>query len=350
MTGRRILVTGGSGFIGTNLIERYRRAEPTPVLNLDHREPRCPAHRDLWMQGDLLAAPDVVLDAMREFRPTHLVHLAARTDLEGSSMDDYSVNTDGVRIVLDRSSSYGGLQRSVFASSRLVCDLGEQPISELDYFPPNYYGRSKVIGEQLVRAHDHVSEWVLVRPTSIWGPWGQAPYRDFFLSLVRGTYVHPGHERVHKHYGYVGNTAFQIDRLLTAPATEAHGRTFYLADPVPIEVGTLAAAIRRTLGFSPPRSVPVALMHLIARSGDALKAAHIAEPPLTSSRLRHLRMDMVFDLTEIDALVGKLPFTTQDGIDETVAHLWEQGNLPTSATGARAVHRRLYGGPQPPFG
>jgi nucleoside-diphosphate-sugar epimerase len=302
------------------------------------------------MQGDLLATPDVVLDAMREFRPTHLVHLAARTDLEGNSMDDYVVNTDGVEIVLDRSSSYGRLQRSVFASSRLVCELGELPISEFDYFPPNHYGRSKVIGEQLVRAHDHAGEWVLVRPTSIWGPWGQAPYRDFFLSLARGTYVHPGHEPVHKHYGYVGNTAFQIDRLLTAPSAKVHGRTFYLADPFPIEVGAFAATIRHTLGFSQPRSVPVALMHVIARSGDALKAMHVARPPLTSPRLRHLRMDMLFDLTEIDAIVGELPYTMQDGVDQTVAHLWDQGDLPTSATGARTVHRRLYGGPQPPFG
>jgi hypothetical protein len=86
-----------------------------------------------------------------------------------------------------------------------------------------------------------------------------------------------------------GNIALHLDRLLTAPATEAHGRTFYLADPVPIEVAAFAA-IRRGLGFAPPRLVPVALM---ARSGDPLKAAHVAEPPLTSSRLRHLRMDLL---------------------------------------------------------
>jgi GlcNAc-P-P-Und epimerase len=343
---RRILVTGGSGFIGTNLVERYRHDPSTEVLNYDVREPRCAAHADLWQRGDLDGA-DELFSVMQDFRPTHLIHLAARTDLDGRSMQAYRSNHDGVRVVLGCVGRYGALERSIFASSRLVCDLGEAPTSEYDYFPPNHYGRSKVIGEQLVRAHGPEGGWVIVRPTSIWGPWGRAPYRDFFLSLARGTYVHPAHEAISKHYGYVGNTVFQLDRLLTAPAERVHGRTFYLADP-PIDVWAFAVAIRRTLGRSAPRSVPVPLMQILATSGDALKAAGLTEPPITSSRLRNLRTTMLFDMNEIDVIVGPLPFTMQDGIDRTVAHLWEQSDLPDS-TAVRAVGERIYGGADPPF-
>ncbi len=345
---RRILITGGSGFIGTNLVEHARRAGSTEVVNYDRREPRCEAHRDLWSRGDVLGGAAELLAVMKDFRPTHLVHLAARTDLDGRTMDDYAVNVEGLRIVLDCASRFGSLERAIYASSRLVCELGVVPRSEYDYCPPNLYGRSKVIGEQLVRASDHRVGWVIVRPTSIWGPWGRAPYRDFFLSLARGTYVHPGRERIRKHYGYVGNTAFQLDRLLTAPIARVQGRTFYLADPDPIEVLAFATAIRRALGSSPPRSVPVTLMHAIARSGDALKAAHLTEPPLTSSRLRHLRTEMLFDLHEIDEIVGPLPFGLTDAIEHTIAHLWEQGELLDSAA-ARQVHRRIYGAPDRPF-
>jgi GlcNAc-P-P-Und epimerase len=323
---RRILVTGGSGFIGTNLVEFYRQADSTEVVNYDAREPRCASHAVHWRPGDVLEAENL-RSVMAQFQPTHLVHLAARTDLAGRSMADYRANTDGVRVVLDCAAGTGSLQRAVFASSRLVCELGEAPSCEYDYYPPNCYGRSKVIGEQLVRAHRQRGQWVIVRPTSIWGPWGEAPYRDFFLSLARGTYVHPGHEQVRKHYGYVGNAVFQLDALLMAAAERVHGRTFYLADPEPIEVGSFAAAIRRTLGLSHPRSVPVPLLQLLARSADAVRATGIAEPPLSSSRLRNLRTTMLFDLAEMSDIVGPLPFTRQDGIEATIAYLRDQGDI-----------------------
>ena len=344
---RRILVTGGSGFIGTNLVDRYRHDESTAVLNYDAREPRCATHRDLWVQGTL-DRPEDLLSVMRGFRPTHLVHLAARTDLDGRSMEDYRSNTEGVRVVLACATEFGELERSIYTSSRLVCELGEAPASEFDYFPPNHYGRSKVVGEQLVRAHDHAGGWVIVRPTSIWGPWGGAPYRDFFLSLASGTYVHPAHETVRKHYGYVGNTIHQLDRLLTAPPKRVEGRTFYLADPDPIDVWTFAGAIRRALGLSPPRSAPVALMQVIAWAGDALQATRLVEPPLTSDRLQHLRTDMLFDLDEVRDIVGSLPYSQQEAIERTIAHLWDQGDLDGSAP-ARALARRVYDAADAPF-
>ena len=344
---RRILVTGGSGFIGTNLVERYRHDASTEVRSYDVRAPRCAAHGELWTSGDL-EGTDRLLSVMREFGPTHLVHLAARTDLEGRSMEDYRSNTEGVRTVLASASAYGRLQRSIYTSSRLVCELGEPPTSDYDYFPPNPYGRSKVVGEQLVRAHAHKGEWVIVRPTSIWGPWGGAPYRDFFLSLARGTYVHPATETIRKHYGYVGNLVFQIDRLLTGPSARIQARTFYLADPEPVDVWRFATAIRSALGLAPPRSVPVPLMQILALAGDAVKATKLVEPPLTSPRLRHLRTDMLFDLDEVEEIVGPLPCTQQDGIERTIAYLWQQRDLP-DLPGARETARRIQDAPDAPF-
>jgi GlcNAc-P-P-Und epimerase len=344
---RRVLVTGGSGFIGTNLVERLRRDGSTEVRNYDLRAPRCAAHAGLWTVGDI-DTTETLAAVMEDFEPTHLVHLAARTDLRGDAMDDYRTNTHGVRVVLEASTSYGRLRRSIFASSRLVCDLGVTPTSEYDYAPPNCYGRSKVVGEQLVRAHHHAGEWIIVRPTSIWGPWGAEPYRDFFLSLARGRYVHPSREAVRKHYGYVGNVAHQIDRLLDAPSDRVQGRTLYLADPEPVDVLAFATAIRRSMGLPPPRSVPVPVLRLAAAVGDLLRASGVADPPLTSDRLGNLRTTMLFDLEEVDEIVGPLPYDLQEGIDRTVAHLWRQDELP-QLEGARSTGIRIYDVPDPPF-
>jgi nucleoside-diphosphate-sugar epimerase len=338
----RLLVTGGSGFIGTNLV-RTCRSRGIDVCNVDVRAPRWAAQRDAWWEGDVT---DSVLlgHRLRDFGATHLVHLAAVTDQSGDSMADYAVNVEGVRSVLSAVESAPGLQRAVFVSTRLVTPLGVVPESPFDYCPPNFYGRTKAIGEQLVRAHRGPIEWVLVRPTSIWGPWGEEPYRAFFLSLANGTYVHPGGERILKHYGYVGNTVHQLLRILVAPADRVHGRTLYLADPEPIEVGAFAALIRARMGLPPPRTVPVWALRALGAAGDlAQRARVLTAPPLTTERLRHLRTPMLYPMDELVEIVGDPAYTLVEGIDATLAHLRDTGALSL-----RAAAGRRSSAPQPP--
>jgi nucleoside-diphosphate-sugar epimerase len=326
----RVLVTGGSGFIGTNLVSTCR-LRGIDVLNLDVRPPRSAEQRDVWRESDV-SDPALLRDLMGDFGATHLVHLAAVTDQSGASMAEYGVNVEGVRSVLAAADTRPGLQRAVFTSTRLVTPLGVVPESPLDYCPPNFYGRTKAIGEQLVRSHRGPLEWVLVRPTSIWGPWGEAPYRDFFLSLANGTYVHPRGDRILKHYGYVGNVVHQLLRLLVAPAERVHGRTFYLADPEPIEVGAFAALIRARMGLPPPRSVPVWALRGLGVAGDLARWTGVmTAPPLTTDRLRNLRTPMLYPMDELAEIVGDPAFTLTEGIDATLVHLRETGAIGAGA-------------------
>lgn len=48
----RILITGGSGFIGTNLIEKLRKEGKYELLSLDIAQPKISAHNDVWKQVD----------------------------------------------------------------------------------------------------------------------------------------------------------------------------------------------------------------------------------------------------------------------------------------------------------
>lgn len=323
----RILITGGSGFIGTNLVEYYvqRGAE---VLNLDIAEPRNQSHVQHWQKADIL---DSVLlrERIKAFKPNFIFHMAARTDLDGLSADDYAANIVGVENIISSIESLVGLKRIVFASSRLVCRIGYQPTGELDYCATTPYGESKVLGEKIVRAASYriPCSWAIVRPTSIWGPWFDIPYKTFFLTVAKGRYFHPGSTEIRKSFGFVGNTVHELHRLIAVGEQSVFGRTFYLADYPAIDVRDFANAIQDELGVSKIRSIPVVALRVAAMLGDAAKNMGYANPPLTSFRLDNLLTPMLHDLESLKSVVGELPYTMQQGVAATVSWLRQQKEI-----------------------
>lgn len=312
----RVVVTGGSGFIGTNLIEYLTKLDPSAeILNLDRFAPRNPNAGGEWVEVDLLDA-DAVAHEIRRFTPRYVFHLGARTDLQGKNLSDYEANVQGLRAVIEAVRQTPSVERTVYASSRLVCKIGYIPQGETDYCPPNAYGESKVEGERIVRA-EAAGDWVIVRPTSIWGPWFGVPYRDFFDSVLRGRYIHIGNKKLPKSFGYVGNTAYQLWKLAISPRPVS-GRTVYLGDYPPIEVGGFAEEIRARAGLKSLARVPVWVIRPVAVGGDILARLGWTNVPLTSFRLGNLLTPMVYDLSSLEAIVGPLPWTVEEGIGATL--------------------------------
>jgi nucleoside-diphosphate-sugar epimerase len=323
----RVLITGGSGFIGTNLVEAFA-SRGDPILNLDIAAPRNPAHHHHWRRCDI--RDEAALGAeVRNFAPEAIIHMAARTDLDGHAISDYTANTTGVRNLVEIVTQQPSLRRLVFASSRLVCRIGYQPRHQSDYCPTTAYGESKVEGERIARsACDRLPcPWIIVRPTSIWGPWFDVPYKTFFMSIARGRYVHPGKERILKSFGFVGNTAHQVQRLVDEPLRDLAGTTIYLADHPPIDVGLMAEAIQRQLAARSIRTLPVGMLRVAAAGGDLLKALGWPNPPLTSFRLDNLMTPMVHDLGPVERVAGKLPYSMEEGVAITVAWLRARGEV-----------------------
>jgi GlcNAc-P-P-Und epimerase len=324
----RVLVTGASGFIGTNLVE-VCVAAGVDVANLDPLPPRNEAHRSLWKRVDPLDGR-AVSSAVADFRPTLVFHLGARTDLHGKTLADYAHNVQGVRTIIEACNATPSIRRVVFASSRLVCRIGYQPRGEDDYCPTTPYGKSKVVGEQIVREADHRYEWMIVRPTSIWGPWFAVPYRDFFDTVAHGRYFHIRSRAVKKSFGYVGNTVYELERLAYAP--DPLGRTFYLGDYPPTDLREMATLIQRNTKARDIRTIPLWPLKLAARAGDLLQRAGWSEPPLTSFRLNNLLTEMVYDLKPLQDAVGPLPYSLGEGVRETVS--WMRRLSTASAQGA----------------
>ena len=314
MSMKKILITGGSGFIGTNLIKQLGVDAGVNVSSLDIAPPKRGDDMPVWQQVDLRdgAALDM---AVRAFQPDAVIHLAARTDLEGRKISDYSSNTEGTSRLLEALDSADFKGPAIFTSSMYVCRPGYRPSSDTDYQPHTVYGESKVLGEELVRAANPSYPWIITRPTSIWGPWFGVPYIDFFKIVLSGRYLHIAKDRTQKTYGYVGNTVAQILKIIEHPDA-LKGRTLYLGDWPATVITEWSDEIAAFVPYRVPRAPRVAF-NALAFVGDALQGVGVRFP-MTSFRLQNMTTDNVHDLSPLQSLMGSLPFTRAQGNELTV--------------------------------
>lgn len=313
---RKILITGGSGFIGTNLIESLIR-DKVQILNIDVARPVVESHVPYWRQTDILDYKSLE-DNITQFNPEVIVHLAAVTDLDGKTLSYYRTNFEGTKNIIDIAARLPSLKKVIYTSSMYVCQPGFIPSDYDTYKPHTVYGESKVKGEQLVKAIQNPSySWIIIRPTSIWGPWFKIPYIDFFDVVYKGRYVNFG-KACTKTYGYIGNTVFQLRKLISAE--DVHKRTFYLGDQPAIPIGDWANEISVEMGKGKVRSVPFALISAAAMAGDLLGSLKI-KFPMTSFRLTNMTTNNVLPLSDIYKVAGEPPFRRIEGICNTLKWL-----------------------------
>ncbi len=312
--GVKILVTGGSGFIGTNLIDgllRDRRA----VLNVDIRPPKLDEHRDVWQHVDILDA-DLLTRTTRDFAPTHVIHLAARTDTDGTDLADYEANTTGTIRVLDAVKATPSVERVIVTSSQFVNQYRGTPEDDFDFAPHTVYGESKVLTEKATRAAGLTCTWTIIRPTNIWGPWHPRYPDEFWRVLARGLYVHPGRQRIVRSYGYVKNVTYQIMRIANFDAEKVAGKVIYVGDE-PVELIDWANGFSVAQTGKTVRVVPRSLVRTLAIAGDLLGSAGI-KFPITSSRYQSMTTGNAVSMAPTLALLGPAPFTLEAGIRDTV--------------------------------
>lgn len=314
----RILITGGSGFIGTNLVDDLLDKEVS-VLNIDWNPPYKSEHLPYWKECDIMDK-EGLQGIFADYQPTVVIHLAARTDTDIYELDgdlnEYIQNTEGTRNVLDCIKSTPSIQRAVITSTMFVCEAGYLPRHNRDYKPFTLYGVSKKISEDYTRDAALDCIWTIIRPQTIWGPWSLR-YRDVMFKVMRkGLYFHPSKKDVYRAYGYVKNVVWQIQQILQADKEKVHQEVFYVGDK-PLNLLDWVQCVSQELTGKPARIIPTPLVKGIALTGDLLKAFNISFP-LTSTRFNSMTQDYLTTVEKTYAVLGEPPYSMEQGVKEIV--------------------------------
>lgn len=342
MDGARILVTGGAGFVGSELVRQLceRGSEIVVVDNLinGRRENLAglPAPqvrlevadiRDDARMAALLRGVDTVY---------HLACLCIRHSLH-SPRENHDVNATGTLQVLIAARE-AGVRRFVYVSTGEVYGTPHfSPITEEHpNWPTNAYGAAKLAGEAYTRAFHATYGFpsVVIRMFNNYGPrchhegdCGEVIPR-FLLNCMAGRpMVIFGDGTQTREFNYVADMARGV--LLAGVVDEAVGQTFNIGCGRDLAIRDLASEVAQVVGrpaevrFDPPR--PADIMKLC---GDSTKARRVLgfESKVT------LREGLV----RLRDWYASLPVTPEELLEQAVVHNWDRREL-----GERGVARHV---------
>lgn len=317
----KILITGSSGFIGSELVRRGKSLGHK-VYGFDVVEPSGQGDLSVFRRGSILDLA-ALRGYVEEVAPEAIIHLAAACDItdmrtDAAGLSSYPENMEGVRNIIEAVKNSKTVRRVIYTSTQLVAEVGSQPKTLEECRPTTFYGKSKLEGEKLVHsmAGDQAS-WVIVRPTSVWGPGMGAYYRKFIDYLVAGKYFHISNKPLFKSYSYIENIAYQYYQLLAAPSEQVHGETFYLADYEPLSLRRYADLLQQQLGSKPLSTFPEGVCRGVARVGDLVQKTVYRKFPFTSFRVNNILSEYVYDMSKTEAVCGPLPVSFEEGVEKT---------------------------------
>ena len=315
-------VTGGSGFLGRELI-RALRAAGDDVVALARSERSAAKVEELGATpapGDL---DDIDALSSGMHGVDRVFHAAAHTEEWDSDENFHRVNVTGTENVLAAART-AGVRRLVHVSTEAVLADGK-PIVRADERVPvpegvlPGYPKTKALAEERVRAAcTERLATVIIRPRFIWGRGDTAVLAKF----VEG--VHSGRLAWIDRGEYLTSTchvANVCEGALAAAERGAPGETYFLTDGEPLEFRWFLVSLLRTQGLeAPERSVP----HWLAAA-----TARVAEPTWRKLRLKGTPIAtraaialMGHEVTVVDAKARRdIGYAGKLSVDEGLAEL-----------------------------
>lgn len=287
-----VLITGGTGFIGSRLALRCEElGHGVRVLALDNTDAES-SNRDALEAAGIELQLGSVTDSEAVRRAIDGVdvvfHLAA-TQHEMNVPDEkfQDVNVGGTRHVLEAAAA-AGVGRVVHGSTIGV--YGD-PSGVLDektpVRPDNIYGVTKLAGERLALSSSDRVPVTAIRIPEVYGP-GDRRLLKLFRAIDKKAFFMIGSGRNLHHVLYVDDLTEGL--LAAAESADAAGELFVLAGPEPVTSNRMARAVAEALGVSSPRlRLPLWPFALLATVLEFTLRPVGIQPPLHRRRLDFFR-------------------------------------------------------------
>src|SRR6201996_4049069 len=334
-----VLVTGGSGFVGANLVTTLLD-RGYHVRSFDRAPSPLPQHPKLEvLQGDIT---DTAVCAAAVDGIDTVFHTAAIIELMGGGsvteeyrQRSYAVNVEGTKNLV-HAGQQAGVKRFVYTASNSVV-MGGQRISGGDETLPytdrfaDLYTETKVVAEKLVLSQNGIDGLLTcaIRPSGIWGRGDQTMFRKVFESVLAGhVKVLVGRKAARLDNSYVHNLihGFILAAENLVPGGTAPGQAYFINDAEPVNMFEFARPVIAACGKRLPR---------LRVSGAAVRAAMlgwqrlhfrfgIPQPMLEPLAIERLYLDNHFSIAKATRDLGYRPlFTTEQAMTECLPYYTE---------------------------
>ena len=306
-----VLVTGASGFIGSQLCRTYARqgvhVRAVGLIKTDAERTRAESMRadptidfhelsvtDPRPLSELIGGVDVVL------------HLSAAQHEAGMPASHFHrVNVDGTRHVFEAAIAHG-VRRVVHASTIGVYQPQELVTLDSPLGSDHHYGRTKLEAERMIEREfmDQI-ETVVVRISEAYGP---EDYRllKMFRAIETGKWLHIGPGLNPHHPIYIDDLVEHLQAA--AQVQQAKGQTFVAAGPHTVTSREMAEQVADALGAPrPTRTLPLGPMKLAAVVMETLSRPIHLTPPLHRRRLDFFVRGFDFDISRTRELLAIQP-------------------------------------------
>ncbi|MGB3895433.1 3-beta-hydroxysteroid dehydrogenase [Mycolicibacter sinensis] len=335
----RVLVTGGSGFVGTNFVKTLVD-RGYQVRSFDRAPSPLAPHRNLQVVEGDICDPASVAAAVANIDT--VFHTAAIIDLQGGAKvtdeirrRSFAVNVDGTKNLV-QAAQRAGVKRFVYTASNSVV-MGGKAISggnETMAYTTKYndlYTETKVVAEKFVLEENGVGDMLTcsIRPSGIWGNGDQTMFRKLFESVVAGhVRVLIGSKRAKLDNSYVHNLihGFILAAEHLVPGGTAPGQAYFVNDGEPINMFEFARPVIEACGQHWPRfrvsgrmvrDVMVAWQWLHFRFG-------LPQPLLEPGAVERLYLNNYFSIDKARRDLGYQPlFTTAQAMVDCLPYYCE---------------------------
>ncbi len=294
-----ILITGISGFVGTNLVEYFKSHKEIKVCGHSRKRNLGVAYLDDYSAKTL---NDHQINAV-----IHLAGIAHDLSNQFKPEDYYKVNYEGTRTLVDEVLK-SNVEKFIYVSSiKALCDTSSMPADEtMTPNPVTDYGRSKLKAEEYIDAKEWGSKsFYILRPAMIHGPGNKGNLNLLYRFMKSGMPFPFGAFHNQRSFHSIDNFCFVVQSLMEK---KMESGIYHLADEGFLSTVELYQLISKALNRK-------ARVLKIPKTFIELSASLLGRGAMVSK----LTEDMMISNQKIVTAIGsKLPVSLQEGLIKTI--------------------------------